>query len=62
MNSEPQFSKGENLKMKSLITSFKINDNLQLAPIAPENVAEACKSKDARIWLDLQTAEPDEIE
>ena len=48
--------------MKSLITSFKINDNLQLAPIAPENAAEACKSKDARIWLDLQTAEPDEIE
>ena len=45
-----------------IINSYQIKDALQLKPIAPERAGEACQSKDARIWLDLQTAEPDEIE
>ena len=45
-----------------IVNCFQINDELQLIPLAPESAAEACQSKDARIWLDLQTAEPGEID
>jgi magnesium transporter len=45
-----------------IVNSLQINDALQLKPIAPENVMDACQSNDARIWLDLQTAESNEIE
>jgi magnesium transporter len=45
-----------------IINSFQINDELQLMPLAPERVAEACQNKDARIWLDVQTTETSEIE
>jgi magnesium transporter len=45
-----------------IASSYQINDALQMTPIAPESVAEACQSKDARIWLDLQAPEPGEIE
>jgi Mg2+ and Co2+ transporter CorA len=45
-----------------MVDSFQINDALQLTPLAPEKAAQACQNKDARIWLDLQTAETDEIE
>jgi hypothetical protein len=34
-----------------IINSFQINDALQLTPIAHEKVADACQSKEARIWV-----------
>ena len=45
-----------------IIRSYNINSDLQLIPLPPENVAEECKRTDARIWLDLQDFEPDELE
>jgi len=50
------------MKMKSLITSFKITDRLQLTPLELNSAVEACRNKDARTWFDLQTAESGEIE
>ena len=45
-----------------LVNKLQINNELQLTPFAPERTAEAFQNKDARIWLDVQTAEPAEIE
>jgi magnesium transporter len=45
-----------------IINSFQINDESRLTPLAPESAAEAYQRKDARIWLDLQDAGPDELE
>jgi Mg2+ and Co2+ transporter CorA len=45
-----------------IVNSFQINDALQLTPLAPGSAAEACQSKDARIWIDLEAAEPGDIE
>ena len=41
-----------------IVNSFQISNELQLTPLAPERAAQAVQSKDARIWLDVQTAEP----
>ena len=45
-----------------IINSFQINETSQLTPLAPEQAAEASQKADARIWLDLQDFEPDELE
>jgi Mg2+ and Co2+ transporter CorA len=45
-----------------IVNSFQINDESQLMQLAPERAAEACQIKDSRIWLDVQTAEPGELE
>jgi hypothetical protein len=45
-----------------IINSFQIDDELHLTPLAPERVAEVFQNKDTRIWLNVQTAEPAEIE
>ena len=45
-----------------LVNSFQISNELRLTPLAPERAAEVVQNKDTRIWLDVQTAEPAEIE
>ena len=45
-----------------IINSFQINEALQLTPLTTEEVTEARKSSDARIWIDLQDFEPNELE
>jgi Mg2+ and Co2+ transporter CorA len=45
-----------------IINSFQIDDELQLTPLAPERAAQVVQNKDARVWIDVQTAEPAEIE
>jgi magnesium transporter len=45
-----------------IINSFQIDDELRLTPLAPERAAQVVQNKDARVWLDVQTAEPAEIE
>ena len=45
-----------------IVNSFQISNELRLTPLAPERAAEVVQNKDARIWLDVQTAEPAEIE
>jgi magnesium transporter len=44
------------------VNCYYIDEALQLTPFASENAAEACQRTDARIWIDVQTAEPDELE
>jgi len=38
----------------TIVTSLQIDDALHLTPFAPEDVSEACKDADARIWIDVQ--------
>jgi len=45
-----------------IVNSFEITEALRLEPLAPENVAEARGREDAKVWLDLQACEPDELE
>ena len=45
-----------------IVNSFQISNELRLTPLAPERAAEVVQNKDTRIWLDVQTAEPAEIE
>ena len=45
-----------------IVNSFQISNELQLTPLAPERAAQMCQIRDARIWLDVQTAEPAELE
>jgi Mg2+ and Co2+ transporter CorA len=45
-----------------VVTGFQINDALKLTPVAPEEVEEAIQLPGARVWLDLQVSEPDELE
>ena len=44
------------------VKSFRITEALRLEPLAPEDTVEACKNRDARVWLDLQAFEPAELE
>ncbi|MCP4404462.1 MAG: magnesium transporter CorA family protein [bacterium] len=44
------------------VNAYQIDDTLQLTPFAPEQAAEMSQQSDARIWLDLQTSDPTEIE
>ena len=39
-----------------------IDENMQFAPLAPENLAEMLERKDARVWVDLQDVEQGELE
>ena len=43
-------------------STYQIDDELQLTPVAPERAAEQLQKPDARIWLDLQAPEPGELE
>ena len=43
-------------------TGLQIDDALQLTPLAPEDIADACQSTDITTWLDLQGLEPAELE
>ncbi len=45
-----------------IVHSFEIDDALELTPIDPETATQALQSPDARIWLDLQAAQPSELE
>jgi magnesium transporter len=45
-----------------IVNCFQIDEALQLMPLAPGSVTEACQDSDARIWLDLQAFEPPELE
>lgn len=45
-----------------IASSFEIDEALQLLPFPPERAAAAVERPDARVWLDLQDAEPAEIE
>jgi magnesium transporter len=45
-----------------IVNCFQINKELKLTPIAAEDAVEACRSSEARIWLDLQAPEPGELE
>jgi hypothetical protein len=45
-----------------IVNSFQISDELQMVPIDHERAAQAGQIRDARIWLDVQTAELAEIE
>ena len=44
------------------VNCYHIDEALQLASFAPEDAVEACQRTDARIWIDVQTAAPDELE
>ena len=45
-----------------IINSYQINDGLQLTPMDPEKIPEASQSPEARTWIDVHTAETNEIE
>ncbi len=45
-----------------IINGFQITAALQLAPVAAEELVEMSQNAAARIWLDLQAPEPDELE
>ncbi len=44
------------------VQSLKINDDLQLTMLDPENAVEMIKSGNERIWLDIQDFSPEELE
>ena len=45
-----------------IVNSFKIDEALELTPIDPEAATQALQNPDARIWIDLQAAQPSELE
>jgi magnesium transporter len=45
-----------------IISSYQLNDGLELTPLAPEDAADACQNKAATVWLDLQGFESAELE
>jgi magnesium transporter len=45
-----------------IVNSVQIDEAMQMTPVAPERAAEACQAADARVWIDLQAFEPDELE
>ena len=45
-----------------IVNSFQIDESLQLTPFSAEKAPEACRSTDARIWLDLQAFKPNELD
>jgi len=45
-----------------IATCYQIDDALQLTPLPAERAAEECQRAEARIWIDLHTADPGEVE
>ena len=44
------------------ITSFEIDNDRQVVPIAPAEAARACQTPGARIWFDFEDVEPASLE
>jgi hypothetical protein len=44
------------------INAFQIRETLQLKPIAADEISSTVAHDDCRIWIDLQDAEPAELE
>jgi magnesium transporter len=45
-----------------MINCFEINDALQLVPLAPDRVPEACQAADAWVWVDLRGEDSGRVE